>query len=219
MSVAEHNAQGVSFSPVLRFFARMVSVLLHPLFIPVYVGWFLIYIYHLFPASDPGQKGLLLLRFGVMYILFPLVTILLLKGLGFIESIFLRTQKERIIPYVASGMFYFWMWYVLRNQAGTPKALELFALGIFLASSLGLMLNSYFKISMHALAAGVALAFMSVLAFRSNASFGFYLSVALLGAGLVGTARLITGEHRPFEVYAGFAGGILSQLVAYWVLF
>lgn len=219
MSVAEHNAPGVSFSPVLRFFAQMISVVLHPLFVPVYVGWFLIYSFHLFPASDPGQKGLLLLRFAVMYTLFPLVTILLLKGLGFIESVFLRTQKERIIPYVASGMFYFWMWYVLRNQAGTPKALELFALGIFLASSLGLMLNSYFKISMHALAAGVALAFMAILAFRSNASFGFYLSVALLGAGLIGTARLITGEHRPFDVYAGFAGGMMAQVVAYWFVF
>lgn len=217
MSLAEHNTPEISFSPVLRLFARLISVVLHPLFLPVYVGWFLIYEYHLYPASDAAQRGLLLLRFGVMYTLFPLVTVLLLKGLGFVESIFLRTQKERIIPYVASGLFYFWMWYVLRNQPGTPRLLVLFAFGIFLASSLGLMLNSYFKISMHALGGGVALGFMSILAFRSNTDFGFYLSITLLACGLLGTARLITAEHRPFEVYAGFVGGLLAQLVAYWI--
>lgn len=216
MSV-DQNAP-VSYShPALRFGARLVSAVFHPLFIPVYIAWFLIFVYQLFPASGPGQRGLLLLRFGVMYTVFPLVTVLLLKGLGFVQSVFLRTQKERIIPYVACGLYYFWMWYVLRNQPQTPGQLELFSLGVFLASSLGLMLNSYFKISMHALAAGVAVAFMTILGFLSFTDFGFYISITLLAAGLVCTARLINSEHKPFDVYAGLLAGILSQVVAYWV--
>jgi hypothetical protein len=219
MSVAQQNAPGVHFHPALQFFARVVSVVLHPLFVPVYVAWFLIYVYHLFPAAEPGDRGLLLLRFGVMYTVFPLVTVLLLKGLGFVQSIKLSTQKERIIPYVACGMYYFWMWYVLHNQPQMPKQMELFALGIFLASSLGLMLNSYFKISMHAIAAGVAIVFMSIVAFHSFTSFGFYLSITLLAAGLLCTARLINNEHHPVDVYAGLAAGMLSQLVAYWVVY
>lgn len=219
MSVVEQNAPGTLFHPALRFLARLVSVVLHPLFIPVYVAWFLIYVHHLFPAADAGDKGLLLLRFGVMYTLFPLATVLLLKGLGFIQSVTLRTQKERIIPYIACGLYYFWMWYVLRNQSGTPVQLVLFALGIFLASSLSLMLNSYFKISMHALGAGVAVAFMSILALHSATEFGFYISVTLLATGLICTARLINDDHRPFDVYAGLAAGILSQLVAYWFVY
>lgn len=218
MSDIEHKAPALLFHPLLRITARIISVVLHPLFIPVYIAWFLIYVHNLFPASDPGSRGLLLLRFGVMYTVFPLVTVLLLKGLGFVQSAMLRTQKERIIPYVACGLYYFWMWYVLHNQPQTPGQLELFALGIFLASSLGLMLNSYFKISMHALAAGVALAFMSILAFYSFSNFGFYISITLLAAGLLCTARLINNDHHPVDVYAGLAVGIVSQLAAYWVL-
>lgn len=219
MSVADQKAPGPYFHPVLRFFARVVSLVLHPLFIPVYVAWFLIFVYHLFPASAPGDRGLLLLRFGVMYTIFPLLTILLLKGLGFIHSVFLRTQKERIIPYVACGLYYFWMWYVLRNQPQTPKQLVLFSFGIFLAASLGLMLNNYFKVSMHALAAGVAIAFMTILGLMSFTSFGFYIAIALLAAGLVCTARLINADHHPFDVYAGLIAGILSQVVAYWFVY
>ena len=219
MSIADQNAPGPHFHPALRFMARVVSVVFHPLFIPVYIAWFLIYVYGLFPASVPGERALLLLRFGVMYTIFPLVTVLLLKGLGFVQSVFLRTQKERIIPYVACGLYYFWMWYVLHNQPHTPRQLVLFSLGIFLASSLGLMLNSYFKISMHALAVGVAVAFITILGFLSFTDFGFYISLALLAAGMVCTARLINSEHQPFDVYGGLAAGILMQVVAYWAVY
>ena len=199
--------------------ARLVSVVFHPLFLPVYIAWFLIYVHHLFPAARPFDRTLLLLRFGVMYTVFPLVTVLLLRGLGFAQNLYLRTQKERIIPFVACIIYYFWMWYVLRNQPQMPRELELFSLAIFLTSSLGLMANSYFKISMHTLAAGVAVAFMVIVGFNSVTSFGLYISLTLLAAGLVCTARLINNDHNPFEVYAGLFAGIFSQVVAYWVVY
>lgn len=219
MSDLEQKAPEIHFHPAIKFGARLVSVVFHPLFIPVYIAWFLIFVHHLFPAARPFDRTLLLLRFVVMYSVFPLVTVLLLRGLGFAQSLFLRTQKERIIPYVACGLYYFWMWYVLRHQTQLPRQLELFALAIFLASSLGLMANSYFKISMHALSAGVALAFMVIMGFLSFTSFGFYISVTLLASGLVCTARLINNDHQPYDVYAGLFAGILSQVVAYWVVY
>ena len=206
------------FHAVLRVAARVLSFIFHPLFIPVYVSWFLIYVHPIFPAFTARDKGVLLVRFLVMYSVFPLATVLLTKGLGFIESIYLRTQKDRIIPYVACGLYYFWMWYVLRNQM-FPKELEMFTLAVFLASSGGLLVNSYIKVSMHTISLGVMVTFMLLLAFLSVASFGFYLAVAFLIAGLVGTARLINGDHHPIEIYAGFFVGGLAQLIAYWVVF
>jgi membrane-associated phospholipid phosphatase len=35
----------------------------------------------------------------------------------------------------------------------------------------------------------------------------FYLILTILAAGLVGTARLILGAHKPFEIYTGFLIG------------
>lgn len=202
------------FHPALRVAARVVSFLFHPLFIPVYVSWFLIYVHPLFPAFTPRDKGILLLRFVVMYTVFPLATVLLTRGLGFVQSIYLRTQKDRIIPYIACGVYYFWMWYVLRNQL-FPKELVMFTLAIFLASSGGGLANSYIKVSMHAISLGVLAAFMLLLAFLSSAAFGFYLAVAFVICGLVGTARLINSDHYPIEVYAGYFVGIVAQGIAY----
>jgi hypothetical protein len=152
-----------------------------------------------------------------MYILFPLVTVLLAKGLGFVSSIYLKTQKDRIIPYIACGVYYFWMWYVLHNQPGFPESLTQLSLAIFLASSGGLLLNSWMRISMHAISIGVGLSFIYFLALQSVASFGIYLSIALLISGLVLTSRLINNDHSPREVYYGFFLGVVADLIAYFL--
>jgi hypothetical protein len=138
----------------------------------------------------------------------------LTKGLGFISSIYLRTQRDRIIPYVATGIFYFWIWYVFRTQA-FPKEVVMFSLAVFLASSLGLIVNSYMKVSMHAISVGVVSALFVIMGFLSGDNIGAYISIALLLAGLVCTARMINNEHIPVEVYTGLFIGILAQLVAY----
>lgn len=211
--------QKTSFSLVVRIAAQVLSVVFHPLFIPVYISAFLIYLSPAFPALDAPGRAILLVRFIVMYTVFPLATILLAKALGFIQTIFLKTQRDRIIPYVACGLYYFWMWFVLRNQPQFGNEVVLLALAIFLASSGGLMSNSYLKVSMHAISVGVMATFMVLLGFLLPFSMGLYMSVAILIAGMVCTARLVTSDHHPVEVYAGLAIGIAAQLIAYWFVY
>lgn len=199
--------------PLLRALARVISVLFHPLFVPLYLGWFFIFVLRLFPQLDEWNQTKLLISFAVNYTLLPLITILLAKALGFVQSVQLKTQKDRIIPYIATGVFYFWVWYVFKNQ-GYPKEVVLFSLGVFLSSSVGLLLNSYFKVSMHTLAAGVVLALFVVLGLRYHESMGLYISIAVLLTGLVCTARLVNEDHSPKEVYAGLLAGALSLLLA-----
>lgn len=216
LPLKKHSPGDASFHPVIRVAARIISFVFHPLFIPVYLSWFLIYINPLFPAIHSGDKWILLLRFVVMYTVFPLVTVFLAKGLGFVQSVYLKTQKDRIIPYVVCGIYYFWMWYVLKNQPEFPGYFVMLSLAIFLASSLGLIVNSFIKISMHTIAIGVMITFMLLLAFSTDVNYGFYIAIAFLLAGLVSTARLINSDHNPVEVYAGLVAGILAQLVAYY---
>jgi len=204
-----------TFHPALQFIARLVSTLFHPLFLPVYVSWFLMYTTPLFTGLDARDKLFLLIRFFVMYTVFPLVTVLLAKGLGFVESIYLRTQRDRIIPYVACGVYYFWMWYVLRNQPQFPKELVMLSLAIFIASSIGLILNSYLKISMHGISLGVMIAFICIVGLLSDINFGPYISIALVVVGMVSTARLINSDHHPVEVYLGLAAGIAGSIISY----
>ena len=211
----EGAAEQPTFHPVLRVAAKTISYLFHPLFVPVYIGWFFIYVLRLFPGLDDSEKTLRLVQFVVLYTVFPLATVLLGKALGFIQTIYLKTQKDRIIPYIASMIFYFWMWYVSKNVGYFPKESVMFSLAVFLTTCFGVFFNTYFKVSMHALSMGVVVTLMFILSLNSSLNFGPYLSITLLVAGLVCTARLVNSDHHPLEVYAGLFLGSISQLIAW----
>lgn len=213
MSVV-HNRE-VSFSPVIRIAAKIISYLFHPLFVPLYVGLFLIYEVRLFNDRTDWQQKIIFAQFFIYYTFFPLMTTLLSKALGFIQSVYLKTQKDRILPYIVCEIFYFWAWYVFRNLH-FPKEVVMFALGVFLACSLGLIFNSYLKISMHTISLGVLCAFCLLASTMSSTSYGIYISIAFLIAGLTATARMVDSNHTQKEIYLGFFVGVLAEVVAYF---
>jgi membrane-associated phospholipid phosphatase len=148
-------------------------------------------------------------------VFFPLVSVLLLKAVGFIDSIFLKTQKDRIIPIIASNLFFFWMYLVFHNQTEIPLILTSFTFGVFLASSFALLANIYFKISLHAIGVGGLLGLMLVILYTdSYVPVTLPLMIAILICGLVCTSRLIVGRHYPFEIYAGLILEMPSQFLA-----
>ncbi len=200
---------------IYKLIAGLFSYIFHPLFISVYVAAYLIYLHpYSFSALDAQQKFLRLLSVFVITAFFPSFTVLLLWRLKFASSIFLRTQKERIIPYVASITYFFWAFYVTRNLEGTPVIMVSFFLGTFLCASAALMANNYFKISMHALAVGGAATYLILLGVVSGQPMGIPIAVATLITGIVCTSRLIVSDHHPMEIYWGLILGALSQVVA-----
>ncbi len=204
------------YSVALQIPAQLFSYIFHPLFIPVIATWYLAFIHQgYFTGIAPHDKLLITLRVAVNTILFPGVTVLLLKAVGFIKSIFLKKQRERIIPYVAANLFYFWMYLVFRSQPEVPAVLTSFIFGIFLSSSAGLLANTYFKISMHALGMGALSGLLLIIIF-SGLPYGIFLAAMLvfLLTGFVSTSRLIVSDHQPFDIYSGIFLGILCQFIA-----
>jgi hypothetical protein len=173
---------------------------------------------YLFAGFSAIDKSRTVIMSVVMYTIFPLVTVLLLKGLKFIDSFFLVTQKDRVIPLVACGIWYFWIWYVWRNFPEYPKPAIQLALAIWISVSLGLLANIAMKISLHAISMGIMVSFIILLGFSQSVNFGIYISAALFTAGLVCTCRFILSDHSSKEIYGGLALGILSMLIAHWAV-
>jgi multidrug transporter EmrE-like cation transporter len=200
----------------IQLFAKFISYVFHPLFIPLYITYFIIQIrsYQLAGINDWINLRILLQVF-VNCTFLPLASILLLRALNFIDSVFLKTQRDRIIPYIICMIFYFWNWYVFKNNHEI-KDLVSVSMAIFNASVLGFLVNISMKVSMHAISVGVMTTFVALLAFSDSSSFSFYLSIAVLIAGIVCTSRLIVSDHSQKEIYYGFLIGILSQLAAHY---
>ena len=211
----EISVPELSIQPAwVRVIAKFISYVFHPLFIPVYLTWFVLLVrpYEFSGLDDWGKYSRLIMIFFTCTFV-PLLAVLLLKALNFIDSIFLRTQKDRIAPYIICMTFYFSIWYYFRKNHEVADLVSM-TLAIFNASVAGFLLNITMKVSMHAIAVGVMTAFVAILAFHESVNMSLYLAIAFLISGLVCTSRLIVSDHRPKEIYIGFIAGIISQLAA-----
>ncbi|MFN9589210.1 MAG: hypothetical protein ACK56A_02345 [Bacteroidota bacterium] len=202
---------------LLRLFAHLLSVLFHPLFIPTYVFLLLMQVVpYEFAGITPWQLTLRLFSAFWWTAFVPAFAIFLLWRLQFINSILLLTRKERIVPFIIVMFFDWWQYYLSRHFDNQPSVLRFFYLGIFLSTVVGLILNSYLKISLHGIAAGGAVAAVILFSWYYGLPLWIYILVTTLLAGLVASARLLISDHSSREVYIGLLTGILCQLFAYF---
>ncbi|MDP4214632.1 MAG: hypothetical protein Q8927_00435 [Bacteroidota bacterium] len=201
--------------PALRVAAQVISWVFHPLFVTSYVIAFLIFVHpYVFEGYDHRTRVQRLLTVVLTDTLFPAFSVFLIWKLQFIRSMHLRTARERIIPYMITMIFYWWTWHVYGNIDVPPVSVH-FLLGTFLAVCAAWFCNIYFKISMHAIAMGGMVLFIYLLANLDSYPSGLYLSVAVLVAGTVCTARLICSDHTRFEVWSGLFVGMLAMWVGW----
>lgn len=204
--------------PVLRFLANLVSYVFHPLFMPLIMS---VVLYRLAAANlagiTPQAYNLKVAGIFVSTLLLPLVTVLLLKGLGLLKSLKMPDPKDRIIPLIVTMTFTFWVYLVFKNHK-EPLILRSFMLGNFLGVTGLFLATIFYKVSMHTAAAGGVLGLMIVLMIMSPVSMFIPILIAIIIAGIIGTARMLLGAHTPFEIWAGYLLGLAAQLGAYYFL-
>lgn len=198
-----------------KIFAHFFSFFFHPVFISLYAIYFLLYFHpSAFAGYSEADKRQVLLIVSLNAVFFPLLTVVLLRALGFVGSIHLHTQKERIIPFIAAGIFFFWTFIVFKEQARFPWLLRSFFLGVFLSSSLGLIVNIYMKPSLHAIGMGGWLGFFLVILASQTMLMTWPLAIVVILTGAVCSARLMISDHSYAEILAGLFTGLICQLTA-----
>lgn len=217
-------------SPLLRLFARVISLVFHPLLIVTYMTITLLiinpYQFGVFHLADQWK---LLALIALSTFAMPAFAVLLMRSLNMISSYEMEDPKERIGPYIIAGVFYLWMFINFKHNPTIPKSLTIAMLGATIALFGCFFFNNFTKVSAHAAGAGglVGLAAVNTMLFNFETfmlNFGplgqFEVSTSvvllfyILLAGLIGTARLILGAHTPGQVYGGFFIGLLSQFIA-----
>lgn len=198
--------------------SKIISVLFHPLFVSVFMAAYLLFVHpSYFVGFSERAKWMKLLIVVNNNLFFPLVLVGLLRGLGFNKSILLKTQKERIVPYIASITFFFWSYYVFKHQPETPKVLVGMCRGMFLSSAVALLLNNYFKISMHGIGIGGMIGLVILSVWDTSQFMGLPMLIAFLIGGLTITARKIASDHSWFDLIAGVIIGFAFQLISLWI--
>lgn len=200
----------------LKVVANIISYLFHPVFMPTILA---AVVYFLSPVTFAGidevRFGQWLIILAFLTVFFPLFTLFLLWKLEFVESIQLHTAKDRIIPLIATMIFYFWANMVFGNIPNVPLILHLITLSSFWGIIVLFLVNIFFKVSMHTSAAGSFAGVMIVLALTSPINMMFPIFATIIVAGCIGTARRILGAHGSGEIWLGYAIGVVVTLAAY----
>jgi hypothetical protein len=205
-----------SYPGWLTRLASFLSWLFHPLFLGVYMMFYIVFLHpDLFLAVPERVRVFRFITFVVNNLFFPLLIVMLMRWLGFSGSLQMRTPRERIVPYIASITFFFWTWHVFRNQSDSPEVLVDMCQGMFFASSLAIVLNNFSLVSMHAIGLGGLLGLMYGIIDRGLAESALPMILSILLTGLVCTSRLILSRHTLAEIVLGLLTGLGTQLLAY----
>ncbi len=195
--------------------AQIVSVIFHPLLLPTYTFLYVMYInpYIVGGWASPQMK-IAIIQVFINSFIFPVLVMLLLKGLGFVDNLQLKTREERFVPFIATMIFYVWTYFVF-SRSGLP---EIFS-DIILAATFAIVLAFlttilYHKISLHGMGMGLLFAFIINTVAMSQLNLLPFVFLIILLSGIVGTARLLLQAHQPRELYAGFAVGLLCMNIA-----
>lgn len=208
----------------MRRLAEAVSYLYHPFLIPLATMAILFwiptlpksfYIYDAIYLFPEGAKWNLILVFGVLTCIAPLLSVLIMYWNNMISSLKLKDRGERTLPFIIVIFYYCLAYFYFRYEWYEPlrhEAILSFLFGIIVVFVLTFLLNFYIKISLHTIGMfGMA---GGVLAYHQSQIMGDDLIIAvyiiILGS-LVATARLYLNAHKLSEVLIGMGLGFITM--------
>lgn len=187
--------------------AHLLSWIFVPLLMPVYAA-LLAFNYSVLSFTGVGTRWLFALIIFVVNVGIPSVLVLLLKKMGVVQDIGLNNQKERFYPYLI-GILALMGTSIFLSYKGAPHWLAMFYMGGAAAGIVEVIINRWWKISVHA--AGIA-GIVALLTFLLLHEFSMpgteaWLIASIAIAGLLGAARVWLGRHTVWQVLAGYAVG------------
>lgn len=192
--------------------ARIVSYIFHPLIIPTYAILILFNISSHYVHVLPFNYKMILLGFVFLFtFLLPSVALFFMVKLKLVDSLEMHSRRERPAALLIVALFFYATYYIF-NQLPVNKIFTIYMLGATLLVLISLLINYFYKISLHMMALGALLASLVGFSFLIHQDIRIYLFLLIIISGITGTARLILHAHTPLQVYTGFLLGVFVML-------
>jgi hypothetical protein len=196
---------------------RSISFIFHPLMMPL-LG--VVFYFSKTPRfiPEPIVKAKLF-SITILTVILPILLYYLLKTLRKVDSLYLETTHERILPLIINCAIILLILNRVLTQNEIPE-LYFFFIGI-LSSTIACLILAIlkFKASIHMIAsAGFFMFAVAVgIHFKININGTIALMSVILGA--IATSRLHLKAHTPVELIIGFFVGLFPQLIMlnYWL--
>ena len=192
------------------FLAKLLSRLLHPIFIPT-ITLSIISIKFVNIIILSNQLDIIIIGVMIFTLLFPLLSILYLLYTDRIKSLQIEDRKERILPITITIIWMLIGYYFLANILDYAPIIKTIYLGMIATLFTTLLITKYWKISLHMAAIGgcfgVFLSIQSIYGEVIN-----YVILILMLSGLLGYSRAILKAHNMQQIYSGFCLGVFMMI-------
>ncbi|MGD1846843.1 MAG: hypothetical protein ACFB10_15755 [Salibacteraceae bacterium] len=196
-------------------FARLVTGILHPLIMPT-LGMFLIFQFNSF-ITNGISTDMALRLFGWVFLntfIVPVLVALYMLRTGMISTIHIVNREERWFPYILTGAFYFFTYYMLFARFGLHQALVSIMFGASVAVVVSFVVNFKHKVSIHMVGISGLVGAMFAVDVHYGVPVTPVLILFVFLTGLVGSSRLFLKAHQPKEVFLGFLVGFSCEFLA-----
>lgn len=198
--------------------SKTLSVVFHPLLIPTYTLLIIFNLNVFFSMIIPQvAKWQILGMIFLITFIFPLFMVILFQRIGIIKSLYMKTKEERTLPYLMTIIFYYLASYLLKQLQISP-IFYYFILGSTFLIIITLIINFFWKISIHMIGIGGMFGTLMGLSFLFMIDIPFLIILLVLCSGITGFARLKLNAHNPAQIYSGFLLGTSFMLLLFLVI-
>jgi len=194
---------------VLEKTAKIISVVFHPLLMPVYGLAIIFSAPTLFGYLPFNVKRLLILIMLVNNVLLPLSLLPFFIHRNIISSWTIIERKERNIPLIISTLLYCTTTFII-FRFPVPVFLKSFIFGASILSLIVTVINFWWKISLHSVGAGALISLVLILSMKMLTPLEWYLIPVVIITGLVLSSRLKLNLHSPAQVWIGLFTGFFG---------
>lgn len=195
--------------------ATVVSYILHPLLVPTYIMMSLLNVDAFLAFMIPVVLRLWIIgMFFVITFAMPAIMIYLMQRKGVIKSLQMDIRSERFYPLLMTAIFW-GLAYSVISKTGLPMVYYQYMLGAIAAIIVAIVINHFWKISLHMLGMGGLTGVFLGLSLRMGVDLFPILAITILLSGLVGYSRLKVNSHNPPQVYTGYIVGAILMLLVY----
>lgn len=196
----------------LKRVAEILSVVFHPLFIPLY-GLLIIYSSPTLLSFIPLQiKRMILVLVVANNVLLPVALAIVLYARGAIASLHARGRNERVLLLTFALLMYSLTAFVLL-RIQVPNLFKAYLVSIAAVTLVTLLITVRYRISMHAIGFGGLLVLVIFMIALYHISMVWQLFAVVLAGGAVMSSRIYLEDHSPAEVWSGlFAGAAVMDV-------
>jgi hypothetical protein len=201
----------------MKLFLQGITYIFHPILIPL-AGAFAYFFITPRYTPEEFQTGSIL-PILILTVIIPIVSLLILKNVGLIKSVFSPNLSERrYLLYIGISMLLMVVYKVIPNNFAAE--LHFYFIGLVGATFTTLILLFFnFKSSIHLMGMGSLFMYLICLSVHFEINITIALSLVMMATGLVATSRLYLQSNGKAALLVGFIIGAISQLmmVKFWI--